>query len=90
MPFASVSAGGRCDSSLLQFYMNAPSDDGQMTVASRANDGARMAALLGERERAVNTLRNYRGVYDIGPHREFDFESLRDYPPFQELVRPKG
>ncbi len=44
---------------------------------------ARMAALLGERERAVNILRNYRGGYDIGHHREFDFESLRDYPPFQ-------
>ena len=55
---------------------------------------ARMAALLGERERAVNILRNHYkgdgGGYNIGQHREFDFESLRDYPPFQELVRPKG
>ncbi len=55
---------------------------------------ARMAALLGERERAVSILRNYYegagGGYSIGPHREFDFESLGDYPPFQELVRPKG
>ncbi len=40
--------------------------------------------------RFLNILRNYRGAYDIGPHREFDFKSLRDYPPFQELVRPKG
>ena len=23
-------------------------------------------------------------------HRDIDFESMRDYPPFQELLRPKG
>ena len=23
-------------------------------------------------------------------HRNMDFESLQDYPPFQELLRPKG
>ncbi len=36
---------------------------------------------------------NYKGVnwgYGLWLHRDIDFESLRDYPPFQELLRPKG
>jgi tetratricopeptide (TPR) repeat protein len=55
---------------------------------------AGIAAQLGERERAVNLLREafaqgfQHGIYD--PHANMDFEPLRDYPPFQELVRPKG
>jgi hypothetical protein len=28
--------------------------------------------------------------YSVWVHRDIDFESLRDYPPFQELMRPKG
>ena len=63
---------------------------------------ARIAAALGERERAVELLQqafaegqtqDYSGMYGPGmswfrtdPH----FESLRDFPPFVALMRPKG
>jgi predicted Zn-dependent protease len=51
---------------------------------------ARIAALLGEKDEAVDLLREalaqglaaYESI-----HRDPDLESLRDYPPFQELVR---
>ena len=54
---------------------------------------ARIAAVSGERERAVALLReafqqgqqHNPAVHTIG-----DLESLRDYPPFQELLRPRG
>jgi serine/threonine protein kinase/tetratricopeptide (TPR) repeat protein len=56
---------------------------------------ARMAAVLGRREEAVTLLRPLfdRSVPDgqvLFAHLEMDFESLRDYSPFQELTRPKG
>ncbi len=54
---------------------------------------ARMAALLGNREQAVALLRDAfeRGLASRPYiHIDPDFESLRDYPPFQELLRPKG
>ena len=54
---------------------------------------ARIAASLGERERAVNLLRDAfgRGTnYGIWLHRDPELASLRDYPPFQDLLRPKG
>jgi tetratricopeptide (TPR) repeat protein len=54
---------------------------------------SRIAALLGDRQQAVELLRSAinEGVYfGIWLHRDPDFESLRDYPPFQELLRPKG
>ena len=53
---------------------------------------ARIAALLGEPEKAVNLLNesfaqgNRFGAY---VHTTIDFESLRDYEPFIELMRPK-
>lgn len=63
---------------------------------------ARIAAALGERERAVELLdqafaegqtQDYSGTYGPGmgwfrldPH----FEPLRDFPPFVALMRPKG
>jgi hypothetical protein len=51
---------------------------------------ARMAALLGDREKAVALLRlaferRLRGRMFI--HADPDFESVRDYPPYQELMR---
>lgn len=54
---------------------------------------ARIAAVLGDRHGAVSLLQRafaegYR--YNLGMHRDLDFESLRDYPPFEELLRPKG
>ena len=64
--------------------------------ADIAVDRARIAALFGEREEAVRLLRlgfdlsTTRGweVRLIGHHAEF--ESLRDFPPFQQFMRPRG
>jgi len=52
-----------------------------------------IAALLGEKQKAVDLLREsfaegYR--FGLGIHREEDLEPLWDYPPFQDLLRPKG
>jgi predicted Zn-dependent protease len=56
---------------------------------------AQIAAVLGEREEAVTLLRQWidQGApweYQRFLHLEFDFQSLHDYPPYQELVRVKG
>jgi tetratricopeptide (TPR) repeat protein len=57
---------------------------------------ARLAAILGDRDHAVELYRQaldqgYDETYGagFGVHADPDFESVRDYPPFQELVRPK-
>jgi tetratricopeptide (TPR) repeat protein len=53
---------------------------------------AQIAALLGDRDAAVRLLRQADAegaIVAIDLHREGDFESLRDYPPFQEFVKPK-
>jgi len=61
-----------------------------------AFDRARLAAILGERDRALELFRQALdqayalrqegyGVFHPDP----DFEALRDYPLFQELTRPK-
>jgi hypothetical protein len=67
-------------------------------LASRAHSAVavyfrgRLAALRGDRERAVALLRH---AFDLGLrnrmflHLDPDFEPLRDYPPYQELIRPK-
>jgi tetratricopeptide (TPR) repeat protein len=52
-----------------------------------------IAALLGEKQKALELLRESfaEGVpYSTRHHREIDLEPLWDYPPFQELIRPKG
>jgi tetratricopeptide (TPR) repeat protein len=54
---------------------------------------ARIAAVLGEHERAVNLLKEafaQGSSYGAIWHLYLDFASLQDYPPFQELMRPKG
>ena len=54
---------------------------------------ARIASLLGERERAIVLLRDAfaRGLpFSVFLHRDMDLEPLRGYPPFEELVKPKG
>jgi hypothetical protein len=38
-------------------------------------------------QRAIDQVKFGHGVWW---HRDPDFESLRDYPPFQEFLRPKG
>ena len=52
-----------------------------------------IAAILGDKDQAVTLLKEsfLQGFgYSIHFHRDFDFESLWDYPPFQELLKPKG
>ncbi len=61
---------------------------------------AKIAALLGDRDRAVGLLRDAisqglmpldltQGLgYAMWLHSDIDFESLRDYPPFENLMRP--
>jgi DNA-binding SARP family transcriptional activator/TolB-like protein len=53
---------------------------------------ARIAALLGQRERAVSLLRRAfdEGHGKIFVHFDPDLESLRGYAPFDELLRPSG
>jgi hypothetical protein len=54
---------------------------------------ARVAAVLGDRELAVRLLREGAAAglaSDIWMYRDMDLESLRGYPPFDELMRPKG
>jgi hypothetical protein len=52
---------------------------------------ARLAAVLGERDRAVALLREAftQGTPYYRTHAERDFEGLRGYEPFDALVRPK-
>jgi serine/threonine protein kinase/tetratricopeptide (TPR) repeat protein len=52
-----------------------------------------IASLLGEKEQAVALLRESFAQgkeYGIYLHRDMDLEPLHDYPPFQELLKPKG
>jgi tetratricopeptide (TPR) repeat protein len=53
---------------------------------------AGIAALLGDRARAVDLIREAcgRGRWFRFPHADIDFESLRGYPAFEEWMRPKG
>ena len=53
---------------------------------------ARLAAVLGERQRAVDLLREalaQGAILGIHIHQSPHFESVREYPPFQALVKPK-
>ncbi len=52
-----------------------------------------IAAILGDKDQAVTLLKEnfLKGFgYSTDFHSDFDFESLWDYPPFQELLKPKG
>ncbi len=54
---------------------------------------ARIASLLGEKDKAVDLLRaafSHGCRFSISVHRDPDFEPLRDYPSYRELLRPKG
>ena len=67
--------------------------DGRYRFGLQTYCRARIASLLGEKEKAVALLREafaqgYR--FSISVHRDIDYEPLRDYPPYQELIRPKG
>ncbi len=50
-------------------------------------------ALLGEKQRAVNLLKEAYGKgveFGLWLHRDVDLESLRGFPAFEEFIRPKG
>jgi len=54
---------------------------------------AGIAALLGQRDEAVNLLRQAFGEgfpYGVWLHCDMNFESLHGYQPFDELLRPDG
>jgi len=64
---------------------------------------ARIASLLGRKDEAVDLLRESisqgllsvpgvtcQGGYVLALHRDMDFEPLADYPPFIDLLKPKG
>jgi hypothetical protein len=53
---------------------------------------ARIAALIGDKEGAVNLLRQAikQGYSYSSLHPVEDFESLTDYPPYIQLMKPKG
>jgi len=53
---------------------------------------ARIAALLGDKEGAVNLLRQAikQGYFFTSIHPTEDFESLADYPPYIQFMKPKG
>jgi len=52
-----------------------------------------IAAVLGDRERSIALIHESieQGFWHFDHlRRDMDLESLRDYPPFKELIRPKG
>ena len=52
---------------------------------------AAIAAILGEKEAAILLLKeSLLQGHHYEFHTDFNFESLWDYPPFKELIRPKG
>ncbi len=54
---------------------------------------ARILAILGEKDQAVSLLKEavLQGYeFDSSIHTDPDFESLWDYPPFIEFIKPKG
>jgi serine/threonine protein kinase len=53
---------------------------------------ASIAAVLGEKEKAITLIKEAlsQGQYYGSLHADLDFESLKDYPPFVELIKPIG
>jgi len=53
---------------------------------------ARIASVLGDKENTVKLLREAlaQGRTYVQLHPVIDFEPLQDYPPFKELIKPKG
>jgi hypothetical protein len=54
---------------------------------------ARIISLLGDKEQAVSLLKeafSQGSSYGVYLNQNIDLEPLWDYPPFKELLRPKG
>ena len=79
---------------LLQTVMPLPTDSGTTVTKAGVSfyvNRAGMAAVLGDRDRAVELLGQGMQLQFATPlHGHIFFRSLFDYPPFQELWRPKG
>jgi tetratricopeptide (TPR) repeat protein len=70
-----------------------PVDDDPFASAWRYYWHACIAAHLGDKDRAIELLTDAAsegGAARVGLHSEPELEPLWDYPPFQELIRPKG
>jgi tetratricopeptide (TPR) repeat protein len=83
--------GNHDEASRISEVLRSSRDPWQERVHTRLR--ARIAALVGDQMVSITLLRQYfEGCtgYGVWPHGDIDFESLRDYPPFQELMRPKG
>jgi serine/threonine protein kinase/tetratricopeptide (TPR) repeat protein len=66
---------------------------GKYLLGAPTFNRARIAALLGDRDGALELLRRAFAEgkpFDLSVHQEMDLEPLRGYPPFEELVKPKG
>ena len=93
LELAALHAGDRDEGDVLDSRLAAaqgslPYQRGRPTRAR-----AMLAAARGDRAAALNLLRDAfsEGVpYGLWLHSEPAFASLRDYPPFQELLKPKG
>jgi tetratricopeptide (TPR) repeat protein len=62
-------------------------------VSDQAYWQARIAAVVGDRDGAVDLFRRaytYGWTHSADDHREYDFHALLDDPPFKELLKPKG
>ena len=84
-----MAAAGAGDREAAQQYATRLADMDGATVWR-----AYIAAALGDREQAVELLRE---AFDQGGtgfmggwHRTGQLQPLRDYPPYQEFMRPKG
>jgi tetratricopeptide (TPR) repeat protein len=76
-----------------QISENLPGGDNPRDVARRTYWQAAIAAHLGEKDRAVALLAEAFSQgkrHEVNIHQIVDLEPLWDYPPFQELIRPKG
>ena len=69
-----------------------PRPQGSEANWSDTRGRAGIAVALGDREQAMTLLRELVALPASSPylHTRYQFEPLWDYPPFQELIRPKG
>jgi len=73
------------------------SSEDELSIVERSYERsywrACISAQLGQLDEAMRLLEralSEGGRFDDEPHRDINLEPLWDYPPFQELIRPKG
>jgi hypothetical protein len=70
-----------------------PESDSPSAPALRGYWRACIASHLGEKDRAIELLKESYASgrrYGFEDHIDIDLEPLWDHPPFQELIEPKG